>query len=290
MISKIRRLEIAQFADNLTRGTALPVNPLKIAQARDITVRAIETKQDGVSGFLMKQGDAFGIGYSTRIANQGFINFTIAHELGHYFLPGHVERLFSANSGVHASRSGFVANDPCEEEADLFAATLLMPEQQFLKALREAGHGFPAVERLASQCVTSITATAVRFAEFSEDPIMTIVSSDGIIEFACLSPHFRELDGITWLKRGDAVPGASSTARFHQNRANILNGCRSKGHSMLDEWLEGAPRIEMKEDVVGLGHYGKSLTVLFTDELVEADDSEEPEDSYDRCRRWDKEK
>jgi len=29
--------------------------------------------------------------------------------------------------------------------------------------------------------------------------------------------------------------------------------------------LDGAPRIEIKEDVVGLGHYGKTLTVLFTD-------------------------
>ncbi len=33
---------------------------------------------------------------------------------------------------------------------------------------------------------------------------------------------------------------------------------------MLHEWLDEAPRIEMKEDVVGLRHYGKALTILFT--------------------------
>ena len=56
---------------------------------------------------------------------------------------------------------------------------------------------------------------------------------------------------------------------------------------MLDEWLDGAPRMEMKEDVVGLGHYGKTLTVLFTDQVVEPGDPEEG-DSFDRWQTWEK--
>ena len=58
---------------------------------------------------------------------------------------------------------------------------------------------------------------------------------------------------------------------------------------MLDDWLDGAPRMEMKEDVVGLGHYGKTLTVLFTDEAVEPDDPEE-EDSFERWQRREKQR
>ena len=57
----------------------------------------------------------------------------------------------------------------------------------------------------------------------------------------------------------------------------------------MADWPEQEPYL-VREDVVGLGHYGKCLTVLFTDEPIEADDPEKPEDSYDRCRRWDKEK
>ena len=57
---------------------------------------------------------------------------------------------------------------------------------------------------------------------------------------------------------------------------------------MLDEWLEGAPRVEMKEDVVGLGHYGKTLTVLFTDEDIESNDPDEERDSFDSWQRWEK--
>ncbi len=289
MISKIRALEVAKAADEVVAGqAALPIDPFKIAHSRDIMAKAIESNAPGVSGFLMKQGDAFGIGYSNRINNTGYINFTVSHELGHYFIPGHVEKLFAAGSGTHASRSGFISADPCEREADLFAASLLMPAGLFRKATRTAGDGFSAIERLASQCVTSITATAIRFAEFSENAVAVIVSTNGVADFCCLSPALQELGGINWMRRGDPIPAGSITARFAKDPQNIANGIRSGGCSMLDDWLDGAPRIEMKEDVVGLGHYCKTLTVLFTDDDVESEDPEQEEDSFDRWQRWEK--
>lgn len=54
---------------------------------------------------------------------------------------------------------------------------------------------------------------------------------------------------------------------------------------MLDEWFDGAPRVEMNEDVVGLGHYGKTLAVLFTDE--EIDETDEP-DVGEWKSRWER--
>lgn len=289
MISKIRSLEVATAAEDVVVGqTALPIDPFKIAQSRDIMVKAIDSTTPGVSGFLMKSGDAFGIGYANQIKNTGYINFTVSHELGHYFIPGHVEELFNTGSGTHSSRSGFIAADPCEREADLFAAALLMPAELFHIATRAAGEGFPAIERLASQCVTSITATAIRFAEFSENAVAVLVSSNGVVDFCCLSPVLQELSGVIWMRHGDAIPSGSTTAQFNKDPQNIANGVRREGCSMLDEWLDGAPRIEMKEDVVGLGHYGKTLTVLFTDAEVESGDPDEEEDSFDRWQRREK--
>lgn len=277
MSTRLRLLEVAKCAEDLIGDlgfAALPINPVQIALRKEIEVQSWEPTKPGVSGFLMKQGDCFGIGYSKFIANQGFINFTIGHELGHYFIPGHVEKLFASGSSVHQSHSGFVSHDACEREADFFSASLLMPESPFRKALRQSGSGFPAIESLASLCATSITATAIRFAEFAEDPVAIIVGNDGRVGFCCMSEAIRTRRGLTWLKAGDPIPSECTTARFQKNPANITAASKSEGFSMLDDWFDGAPRIEMKEDVVGLGHYGKTLTVLFTAESL--DDEEDP--------------
>jgi Zn-dependent peptidase ImmA (M78 family) len=82
--------------------------------------RANQKKADGVSGMLLRHGNNFGIVYATNIRSQGFQRFSISHELGHYFLPGHVDQILT--EGVHVSRAGFITADPYELEADHFAA------------------------------------------------------------------------------------------------------------------------------------------------------------------------
>ena len=67
----------------------------------------------------------WGIFYNGK-ANPERQRFTIAHELGHYFLDGHIDHVLP-NDGVHASHAGFSSSDPYEQEADNFAAGLLMP-------------------------------------------------------------------------------------------------------------------------------------------------------------------
>jgi Zn-dependent peptidase ImmA (M78 family) len=78
---------------------------------------------------LVKVGDQFGIMYATNIRRRGFQRFSIAHELGHYFIEAHATQLLV--NGVHYSRAGFFSADPFEQEADHFAAALLMPERPF---------------------------------------------------------------------------------------------------------------------------------------------------------------
>lgn len=63
---------------------SLPVDPIQVARVAGIHVEGAEL--EGASGCLMRQGDQFGILYSTSLPNAGFINFTVGHELGHYRL------------------------------------------------------------------------------------------------------------------------------------------------------------------------------------------------------------
>lgn len=83
--------------------------------------------------------------------------FTIAHELGHYFLHYRLPRVKGDDVGpVRAARYG---GDLVEVEANWFAASFLMPEATFREAFETTGGDLVA---LASQFGVSTSAAGVR--------------------------------------------------------------------------------------------------------------------------------
>ncbi len=90
--------------------TALPVDPFAIARSRDIEVKPKSDTTGGVSGMLLRHGNNFGILYATHVKSEGFHRFSVAHELGHYSLDGHIDHILPG-SGMHTSHAGFVSND-----------------------------------------------------------------------------------------------------------------------------------------------------------------------------------
>jgi Zn-dependent peptidase ImmA (M78 family) len=248
-----------------------PICPFKIAEEHKITVQSKESDNPGVSGFLMRVGNQFGIMHASNIKSEGFIRFTIAHELGHYFIPGHSCKLFGAGDGIHLSRSGFVSQDPLELQADHFAKELLMPESLFQGEASKAGEGFAAIESLSQKFNTSITATAIRYCTFAENAVIVIMSSDRNIEWGFMSPVLSDLPNIGWIKKGSLTPPKSYTHGFNKDKGNITTAKKIEGWTNLSDWLEDAPEIEMKEDVIGLGSYGKTLTILFTAKTIDTE-------------------
>jgi hypothetical protein len=280
MSVKLAQAEAEHAAEQVVKDsgfTAFPICPFEIAKKHDIHVDAKESTRSGVSGFLMRVGNVFGIQYARHIENEGFIRFTVAHELGHYFLPGHAEKLFPNGNGLHPSRSGFISHDPLERQADGFASALLMPEMLFRKAVGKAGSGFSAIEKLAMCCKTSITSTAIRYTQFTDEAVAVIVSSGQHIDYCFMSDRIRDLRGITWIKKGDSIP-SGATRDFNSDVSNVEEAKQEEATCFLGDWFDGAPQIEVNEDVVGLGSYGKTLTVLFTDESLEDDDEDEDGD------------
>lgn len=254
--------------------TTLPVCPFALAKKHDILVKTRASGEPGVTGFLMRVGQTFGIYYASHIDNDGFIRFTVAHELGHYFIPGHPDALFLDGDGIHASRALNPSGDRYEKEADGFASGLLMPRESFIAAMRELEPGFGAIEALASTCRTSITSTAIRYAQFAEDPVAVIVSTGTSIDYCFMSDAIRAVDGVKWISKGTSLPSRCETRKFNAVSSNITSGRKAYGWTSMDDWFEEAPQVEMKEDVVGLGGYGKTLTVLFTDEAIDDDEND----------------
>src|SRR5690349_1578475 len=76
-----------------------PIQPDKIAAAKRLRVDYQDGFPAGVFGALWRAGNDFGIVVSNACPTMGHRRFTLAHELGHYHIEGHVEQLFRGADG-----------------------------------------------------------------------------------------------------------------------------------------------------------------------------------------------
>jgi len=95
--------------------------------------------------------------------------------------------------------------------------------------------------------------------------VAIIVSSGQEIEYGFFSPTLREIVGVRLFRRGDPLPNASATSRFNRDHQNRLSAKEVESTCCLSAWFPDAPAHEMNEDILGLGKYGKTLTVWFTE-------------------------
>ncbi len=246
----------------------LPINPITIARSQGIEVTPQPVHAQGFSGMLMRVNNKFGITYATHIDSVGFKNFSIAHELGHYFLPGHIDAVFAADS-PHTSSAGFVSTDRYEMEADCFAARLLMPNRLFKEAMLGADEGLNGIEELSQICQTSLTATAIRYTECVQYPMAVIVSVGDKVSYCFMSESLKEVRGLTWISKNQCLPKNTVTYDFNQNDQRVQGAQRDADISDLQDWFGGDVSVQLEEEVQGLGHYGKTLTVLTAPDLFD---------------------
>lgn len=117
-----------------------PIDPVKIALKIGIPVRDVQFKniaKDSICGGIIKEKESIQI-YVNKYDPINRKRFTIAHELGHYFL-GHLE-----NKGeyVDLHRDINNGNKINEIEANSFAAALLMEKERVeyaFNTLKKAG-------------------------------------------------------------------------------------------------------------------------------------------------------
>ena len=94
-----------------------------------------------------------------------------------------------------------------------------------------------------------------------------------------MSNPLRDFQGIDWLQKGTPVPPGSATADSNANTEKVAQGRQAKGQSCLQDWFNGPHRQEIIEEVIGLGSYGKTLTVLTG--MESPDEIEDDEDNLE---------
>jgi Zn-dependent peptidase ImmA (M78 family) len=263
----------------------LRVDPIAIAREHDIEVMAKPDAEAGVSGMLLRHGNNFGILYATHLQNAGFERFSIGHELGHYFLEGHVDHVLPKD-GIHVSQAGFVSGDPYEQEADSFSAGLLMPSGPFKRELNRRTANLSTIKALADQCETSLSATAIRCTELTSDALAVIVSTGSKIDYCMLSEAMKSLPGLSWLRKGSPVPQNTGTAQFNRDYVDGNHPESRSEEIAVANWLGGMSRERVLEEIVGLGRYGKTLTILSSERIGQERDDSEDESEDDLTERW----
>lgn len=141
--------------------------------------------------------------------SRGRRRFSIAHELGHLYIPTHDARL-EAWCGDDDMTASEHHGECLEWEANDFAAELLMPGHLFRRDASKHVPCFSAVSALAdpSWYDVSITAAALRYVELTREPCALISSRHCEIEWIARSESF--VYRIPW--RGDALPSTSIAA------------------------------------------------------------------------------
>jgi hypothetical protein len=76
-----------------------------------------------------------------------------------------------------------------------------------------------------------------------------------------MSDALRDHDGIDWIRKRQAVPRTTPTFAFNRDPDKVRRADRIEETSDLQTWFGGAQSIELREDVIGLGRYGKTLTM-----------------------------
>lgn len=231
-------------------------------------------------GALYRGAKGWGIIYNNAISSAGRINFTLAHEFGHYLL-----HRSAYPDGLECGEQDMVRWDTeyrlIESQANEFAATLLMPLDDFRRQIDPRAK--PSLEDIggcAERYGVSLIAATLRWLQFTERRSVVVVSRDGFILWARSSDRALRTGAFfrTANRPPVPIPGSSLPAR-----PDLLE--KSRGQIRHDEgvWFkEPCDEIALVSD-----HYDFAISLLHLEaaEWRPRFDEEEEEDAFDLMSR-----
>jgi len=139
--------------------------------------------------------------------SDGRRSFTVGHEFAHYVLHRQlIEEEGSFDGGIYCDENTVVrrGGSGIEQEADEFAAALLMPFHDFRRQLpAKARANFETLSRLAKRYGVSLTAAILRWLEFTETRAIMVVSNEGFAHWA--KPSAAALKSGRYIRTRDTV-------------------------------------------------------------------------------------
>jgi len=228
----------------------------------------------------------WGIIYNNAITSKGRINFTLAHEFGHYLL----HRIAYPN-GFQCGQQQIVRWDSeygqVEHQANVFAANFLMPLDDFRRQVPDGAKvDIEMLRACAERYNVSLVAAVLRWLGYTRKRAILVVSRDGYILWARSSEPAWRAGAFFKTSAGPVeIPAAALPSR-----PELLIDGRGKIDHPSGVWL----REPAREMTVFAEYYDFSLSLLLLDDgrPVFFEEAESEPDTYDklvpaeRRREW----
>lgn len=255
-----------------TEDERFPVNCRAIAEGFGIKVHGDNIDSE-FQGALFIEPEITAIIYNENIREAGRKNFTISHELGHFFLHKNRKELRCSMADLTDFGSPTHPKN-IEQEANRFAVALLMPADDFRKSIRRHPVSVDLLSRLSEdRYQTSLTATAYRMVELSSQPLAIVIAKNGQII------RWRRNDRMAqsgfWIDKGRPLPNITLSTKSQLVDSEIW----------LDE--QRASSWSLTQSAVHMPYYEQTLIMISAESReYEHDDGDDIPDTVDQIPKW----
>lgn len=191
--------------------------------------------------------------------------FTVAHELGHYFIDEHRNALKQGLVPKHPSHCDHESSNPVEQEADHFASCLLMPSHRFRCRAKAVAPDLEGIKQLAAEFGTSLTSTAVRYAQLDLKMCVIIKWDKDGYGWKWLSPSAFANGWRKTIEQPTKIVEKSATSKVMGSPSGCVGDVQQTG-STAAHWFpfissESTRNCLLLEQAVSLGRFG-TLTLI----------------------------
>ena len=243
-----------QLLDSIAweRGATVLYKPLRGAEARLVVVgnRAIITISNSMEDPRRRR-------------------FSIAHELGHLEMHRrHSSVVLCTSQDIDDWERRCTDTNP-EREANEFASALLLPERFFAPLCKDETPSLDLVAGLAETFNVSLTATALRYLNFCDEPCAIVLSQEGYIKWFQGSKYFADI-GVFIDVRSKLDPSSLAALLFQGRTART-----TPKQVSASAWFEPGRYREdaaILEQSWAMPNYKAVLTLLWIDDDIEDED------------------
>jgi Zn-dependent peptidase ImmA (M78 family) len=275
-------LKASTIIQNLQIRHPSEINIKEISMECGAYVR--ERNIDGAEAWLVRKDNRAIITVNSKLHEKGRKRFAIAHELGHFELHSDSQLIICSDEDMYAWNQ--IKSQ--EIEANEFASSILMPKNIFPHYMKKEIPNMDRVSELSGEFGTTLTATAIRYAQLSPEPCAVAVSRN------CTLKWYKKSDSFgLHLKVGEKLSPDTYAFDFYAGKELPTKPRKVPAN----DWIAGDIDSdgEIIEHSIALKSYGVVLSLLSIDKEIryrfrERDDEEPEFDLTDKFtpdgKRW----